>query len=201
MKPLGVISTTVLFLLLGTTAPANAQKEQHEEQAQQKEGAQQEQRGQKQEQHAQQAQQKEQKQASQQEQRGQQQEQHAQQAQQKQQKQAAQQAQRGQQQAQGGQYAKSSHQSGRYSGRGGQIPDDRFRAQFGREHIFHIDRAYIVAGGYSRFQYGGFWFGMYDPWPGDWYYTDDIYVDYVDGGYYLYSPMHPGVRISIRVVL
>jgi len=59
----------------------------------------------------------------------------------------------------------------------------------------------MVAGGYSRFQYGGFWFGMYDPWPGDWRYTDDIYVEYIDGGYYLLSPMHPGVQISINVVI
>jgi len=97
----------------------------------------------------------------------------------------------------------SARQSGRYEGdRGGRIPipDDRFRAHFGREHMFRIDRAYM-AGGYSRFQYGGFWFGMYDPWPDGWYYTDDVYVDYMDGGYYLYSPMHPGVQVSIRIVM
>jgi len=213
MKPLGVISTAVLFLLLGISLPAfaeegqeekgggggKAQEAQHEQQPQHAQ-----QKQQKQEQHAQKAQQKEQKQANQQakqEQRGQKQEQHAQKAQQKEQKQSAQQTQRAQKQSQGGQDAKSSQQSGRYSGRGGHIPDDRFRAHFGREHMFHLDRTYIVAGGYSRFQYGGYWFGMYDPWPFDWYYTDDIYVDYLDGGYYLYSPMHPGIRISIGVVL
>ena len=130
--------------------------------------------------------------------------QHSQHAQQAQQRQNVQQAQRGRQgrYSQGGQYARSSRQSGRYEGdRGRRIPDERFRAHFGRDHMFRIDRAYMLAGRYSRFQYGGFWFGMYDPWPADWYYTDDIYVDYMNGGYYLYSPMHPGVQVSIRVVL
>ena len=55
--------------------------------------------------------------------------------------------------------------------------------------------------GYSRFQYGGYWFGFVEPWPEDWYYTDDVYVDYADGGYYLYNPYYPGVRVEIIVVL
>jgi hypothetical protein len=55
--------------------------------------------------------------------------------------------------------------------------------------------------GYSRFQYGGYWFGFDQGWPVGWYYTDDVYVDYVDGGYYLYNPYYPGVRIAINVVL
>jgi outer membrane biosynthesis protein TonB len=80
------------------------------------------------------------------------------------------------------------------------IPDDRFRASFGREHSFRIDSPRIVDG-YSRFQYSGFWFGFVQPWPDDWYYTDDVYVDFVDGGYYLYNPSYPDVRIEISVVL
>jgi hypothetical protein len=55
--------------------------------------------------------------------------------------------------------------------------------------------------GYSRFQYGGYWFGFGEPWPEGWYYTDNVYVDYVDGGYYLYNPYYPGVRLEIMVVL
>jgi len=78
------------------------------------------------------------------------------------------------------------------------IPDDRFRSNFGREHRFRIGSPRIV-GGYSRFQYGGFWFGFLEPWPEGWYYTDDVYVDYVDGGYYLYNPNYPGARIAITV--
>jgi hypothetical protein len=89
----------------------------------------------------------------------------------------------------------------RLSARGtGRIPDDRFRANFGRGHNFHMGNPVLV-GGYSRFQYGGFWFGFVQPWPSGWYYTDDVYIDYVDGGYYMYNPYYPGTRFSISVVL
>lgn len=82
----------------------------------------------------------------------------------------------------------------------GRIPDDRFHANFGREHNFHMGNPVLV-GGYSRFQYGGFWFGFVQPWPSGWYYTDDVYIDYVDGGYYMYNPYYPGARFSISVVI
>jgi hypothetical protein len=89
----------------------------------------------------------------------------------------------------------------RLSARGsGRIPDDRFRASFGREHNFHMGNPVLV-GGYSRFQYGGFWFGFVQPWPVGWYYTDDVYIDYVDGGYYMYNPYYPGARFSLSVVI
>jgi hypothetical protein len=58
-----------------------------------------------------------------------------------------------------------------------------------------------MVGGYSRFQYGGYWFGFVEPWPVGWYYTDDVYIDYVDGGYYMYDPYYPGTRFAISVVL
>ncbi len=80
------------------------------------------------------------------------------------------------------------------------IPDDRFRSNFGREHYFRIGSP-VMVGGYSRFQYGGFWFGFVQPWPSAWYYTDDVYVDYIDGGYYLMNPEYPSDRISISVVI
>ena len=82
----------------------------------------------------------------------------------------------------------------------GRIPDERFRSNFGHEHVFRINQPVIV-GGYSRFQYGGYYFGFVQPWPAEWYYTDDVYVDFVDGGYYLYNPYYPGARVSISVVL
>ena len=58
-----------------------------------------------------------------------------------------------------------------------------------------------LVGGYSRFQYGGYWFGFVQPWPVGWYYTDDVYVDYIDGEYYLCNPSYPGTQISINVVI
>lgn len=89
----------------------------------------------------------------------------------------------------------------RLSSRGsGRIPDDRFRSNFGREHEFHMGNPVMVSG-YSRFQYGGYWFGFVQPWPVGWYYTDDVYIDYVDGGYYMFDPYYPGARFAISVVL
>lgn len=89
----------------------------------------------------------------------------------------------------------------RLSARGsGRIPDERYRANFGSEHHFHIGNPVLV-GGYSRFQYGGFWFGFAEPWPASWYYTDDVYIEYADGGYYMYDPYYPGERFAISVVI
>jgi hypothetical protein len=46
---------------------------------------------------------------------------------------------------------------------------------------------------------------MVDPWPGywanDWYDTDDVYVNYVDNGYYLYNRRYPGPGIAINITL
>jgi outer membrane biosynthesis protein TonB len=82
----------------------------------------------------------------------------------------------------------------------GRIPDDRFRSNFGREHNFRMGNPEMV-GGYSRFQYGGFWFGFVDPWPADWYYQDEVYIDYIDGEYFMFDPYYPGERVEISVVL
>jgi hypothetical protein len=60
-------------------------------------------------------------------------------------------------------------------------------------------------GGHRRFQYGGYWFALVDPWPeywsNDWYDSDDVYVDYYGDGYYLYNRRHPGDRIAISFYL
>jgi len=58
-------------------------------------------------------------------------------------------------------------------------------------------------GGYPRFQYNGYWFSLVDPWPeywaNDWYQTDDVYLTYVDNGYYLFNRRHPNVGIAISI--
>jgi hypothetical protein len=74
------------------------------------------------------------------------------------------------------------------------IPDEKFRASFGREHHFHVERRDD-----RRFNYSGFWFVYNEPWPGDWDYNDDVYVDYIDGEYYLINPRRPGVHLLIIV--
>lgn len=86
----------------------------------------------------------------------------------------------------------------RPAGKGGHIPDDRFHAQFGRSHKFVVRRATVV-NGQSGFAYGGYTFVFVDPWPAEWAYTDDCYVDYIDGEYFLFDLMHPGLRIALFV--
>ena len=84
--------------------------------------------------------------------------------------------------------------------RGGHIPDDKFHAQFGRQHTFVINRPVVVEG-QPRFQYGGYWFEIVDPWPVEWAYTDEVYLEYVDGDYFLFDPLHSGVRVAVFVVM
>jgi len=36
-------------------------------------------------------------------------------------------------------------------------------------------------------------------WERTWYDTDDVYVDYVNDGYYMYNRRHPGVGIAVNV--
>ncbi len=83
---------------------------------------------------------------------------------------------------------------------GGRIPDDRFRSNFGRQHTFTVGQPVIVEGA-PRFQSGGYWFVIAQPWPTGWGYSDPVYVDYIDGEYFLLSPVHPGVQIAINVIL
>jgi hypothetical protein len=86
----------------------------------------------------------------------------------------------------------------RPAGKSERIPDDKFRAHFGREHTVVINRPVIVEG-QPRFQSGGYWFVISDPWPVEWAYTDECYIDYVDGEYFLFDVLHPGVRIALFV--
>ena len=89
---------------------------------------------------------------------------------------------------------------------GYRIPDDRFRGYFGPDHGFRIyGLPFLVVGGYPRFQYQGYWISLVDPWPeywgNDWYDNDDVYVMYVDNGYYLFNRRYPqtGIAISISI--
>jgi hypothetical protein len=38
-----------------------------------------------------------------------------------------------------------------------------------------------------------------DYWAENWYETDDVYVDYVGDGYYLFDTRYPGVAIAVNV--
>ena len=80
----------------------------------------------------------------------------------------------------------------------GRIPDDRYRAHFGREHTFRVNQTDFRD---RRFQYGGYWFGFAGVWPSNWLYTQDVFVVEINGVYYLCNANYPGVNIELSVTL
>ncbi len=98
---------------------------------------------------------------------------------------------------------RSWQQRGGYNGY--RIPNNYYGSYYGQRHSFRVyNQPFMVVGGYPRFQYGGYWFSMIDPYPEywgrNWYQTDDVYVAYSGDGYYLYNRRYanrPGVAISI----
>ena len=207
MKPIGLISTGVLLLLFGTVVPTYAHLQQHEQEAKAPKQEQQPQAQPKQQPQRAQQQAKPQGQRNQQPQRAQQ---HPQINQPSQQGQRMQQQaeQRGVWQQHRANNWQADHRTWQQRGgyNGYRIPDDRYRGYFGQGHGFHIyGLPLVIVGGYPRFQYGGFWFSILDPWPeywpDNWYENDDVYIDYSNGGYYLYDPRYPGVGIAVSVSL
>lgn len=94
------------------------------------------------------------------------------------------------QQARGGDVNRGNSEHGR-------IDNAHYAASFGSGHTFRVNRGEYAS---RRFVYGGYSFGFLDPWPIAWGYSDDVYVSYADGGYYMYDRVHPGVRISISIL-
>ncbi len=93
-------------------------------------------------------------------------------------------------------------QRGGYNGY--RIPQDRYRGYFGPQHWFRIyGIPFMVYGGYTRFQYQGYWITLLDPWPeywsNNWYDNDDVYITYGNDGYYMYNRNYPGVGIAISI--
>jgi hypothetical protein len=75
------------------------------------------------------------------------------------------------------------------------IPEDRYRANFGRDHTFHIRRDND-----RRFDFGGFAFEYDAGWPSAWSYDDDFYIVEIDGVDYLCDARYPDQRIVVVVV-
>jgi len=227
MRLIGVLSTAVLSATLGVAAPAYAQHDQQGEKQDQQQQSKHEQ-AKPEQQHAQQprqeqnskpqhAQQQPRQDQNKQSQHAQQQprqdhnkhQEHAQQQRGNEHPQRTQEQQRMQQSAWQGhraQHWESDHRTWQQRGgyNGYRIPDDHFRGYFGRDHGFRIGGLpFLVVGGYPRFQYSGYWFSLVDPWPeywgNDWYDNDDVYVSYVDNGYYLYNRRYPNVGIAINI--
>jgi len=196
MKTIGITSTAVLALLLGIGAPAWAQE--HEQEVKDKPAQQEEKKAQPEKSAAQ-----KQEPAAQQEKNAKPEEKKAQPEKSAAQKQepAAQQEKnakpeekKAQEHPVQAQPAKQAQHSA-----GGRIPADRFKANFGQQHTFHVSQA-----DYSRdhrFQFGGYSFGFVDPWPNNWLYTQNVYVIEINGVYYLCNPMYPGVNIRLSIGL
>jgi hypothetical protein len=90
---------------------------------------------------------------------------------------------------------RSWEQRGGYNGY--RLPEDYFQDHYGDGHAFRIySLPFVYEGGNPRFQYGGYWFTMLDPfpenWSGRWYENDDVYVAFKDDGYYLFNRNNPG---------
>jgi hypothetical protein len=79
------------------------------------------------------------------------------------------------------------------------IDDAHFRQHFGRDHHFVIHHVTVVEG-HPQFAYGGYNFRVVEAWPVGWSYEDQTYIDFVDGGYFLFDLAHPGVRIAVTVL-
>jgi hypothetical protein len=196
MKLTRLLSTAMLFLLPGAIATVYAQEHQQEKQPaahqQQAKPAQQQEQA-KPAKQTQQVQHQQQAKPAQQPQR----------AARTQQAKPAQQQQRsqGQQRAQGQQRGQQQQASrGQAAGGHGSIPEARYNASFGSGHTFHVNRSEF-ANGSGRFNYGGYWFNAVNPWPVGWLYTDAVYVAYLNGGYFLCDPFHPGVYLSINIAI
>lgn len=196
MKLVGAISTAVLSLSLGIGIPAYAQQEQHDQQEENKDKpATEKERPAQPEKSAR----PEEKNARPQEQNSKAEEKNAQQQEKstKPEERNAQQEKSNQEEKNGREQHTQQVQPEQHE-QHGRIPADRYKANFGQEHRFHVSRA-----DYSnrRFQYGGYWFGFEGAWPSNWLYTQDVYVVEIDGVYYLCNANYPGVNILLNVTL
>jgi hypothetical protein len=89
------------------------------------------------------------------------------------------------------------------SGKSAHIPDSKFKSSFGRQHSFAVNRVVTqttVVAGQTQFVYSGYTFVIMDPWPAEWAFTDDCYIDYMNDEYVLVDVVHPGVYIALFVV-
>jgi outer membrane biosynthesis protein TonB len=192
MKATGIVSTAVLSLLLGTAALAYAQQDQQDKPAPRDEKAQKDKPAQPQDKNN----------TNQRERNAQQQNSNTKQEEksaQQQDRNTKQEEKNAQQQNQNNRQEEKNAQQVQRAGNGrGRIPEDRFRASFGREHSFRVNQA-----DYSRdrrFQYGGYSFLFVDAWPSNWLYTQDVFVVEINGVYYLCNPMYPGVNITLNIL-
>lgn len=86
--------------------------------------------------------------------------------------------------------------------KGKKIPDEKFKQNFGREHTVKVNKIITtttIVPGRTQFVYAGTPFVFLDPWPSDWAFTDDCYIDFVNDEYVLVNPYHPGIYVTLMV--
>jgi hypothetical protein len=91
----------------------------------------------------------------------------------------------------------------RPAGKSAHIPDPKFKANFGRPHTFTVNKVInqkTIVAGQTQFVYSGYTFIILDPWPAEWLFTDDCYIDFIGDEYVLVNVFHPGVYVSLFVV-
>jgi len=80
------------------------------------------------------------------------------------------------------------------------IPDKDFHSHFGQSHHFAVGHLQTYQGRPS-FAYSGYTFVLVQAWPAGWVYDDDnCYIDYIDGDYWLFNVLYPGVRVELFIV-
>jgi hypothetical protein len=89
---------------------------------------------------------------------------------------------------------------GAHAQRGKMIPEEKFRASFGRQHTFRVQRTQVINNPQPVVVFAGYSFQFIDPWPAAWAFDDDCYIEYVDGEYFLFDVLHPEVRVAVFVV-
>jgi len=90
----------------------------------------------------------------------------------------------------------------RPAGKSAHIPDAKFKASFGRQHAFKVNKVITtttVVPNQTQFVYSGYTFIFLDPWPAGWLFTDDCYVDFIGDEYVLIDVFHPGVQVALFV--
>jgi hypothetical protein len=88
-------------------------------------------------------------------------------------------------------------------GKSAHIPDAKFKSNFGQQHKFAATRVITqrtIVAGQTQFVYSGYTFMIMDPWPAEWAYSDDCYIDYMNDEYVLVDVLHPGIYITLFVV-
>lgn len=78
-----------------------------------------------------------------------------------------------------------------------------FRDHYGREHRFFWRRCQWYGSPFyvgSYFWFGDTWFVIMEPIP-DYWYDGIVYVDEIDGVYYVVNPAYPGMRFLVVVRL